>query len=105
MDFNNLEIQQHLKKVFFVPLNDAKGSQGLGSPYALWYEPELEATEGEGDNNGFLLGLFKHPAHSDPLDFTFFQAPLTFFLQAKVWLNTKQIIAKVKRVFLNMSKQ
>ena len=27
------------------------------------------------------------------------------FLQAKVWLNTKQIIAKVKRVFLNMPKQ
>ena len=26
------------------------------------------------------------------------------FLQAKVWLNTKQIIANVKRVFLNMSK-
>ena len=108
MDFNNLEIQQHfLKKSVFVPLNDAKGSQGLGSPYALWYEPELEATEGEGDNNGFLilLGLFKQPKHSDPLFFTFFQAPLTFFLQAKVWLNTKQIIAKIKRVFLNMSKR
>ena len=27
------------------------------------------------------------------------------FLQAKVWLNTKQIIAKIKRVFLNMSKR
>ena len=25
------------------------------------------------------------------------------FLQAKVWLNTKQNIAKVKRVFLNMA--
>ena len=66
---------------------------------------EEEATEGEGDNNGFLLGLLKHPVHPDPLGFIFFQAPLIFFLQAKVWLNTKQIIAKVKRVFLNMSKQ
>ena len=27
------------------------------------------------------------------------------FLQANVWLNTKQIIAKIKRVFLNMSKR
>ena len=52
-----------------------------------------EATEGEGDNFWYFLG------------FILLKAPFIFFLQAKVWLNTKQIIAKVKRVFVNMSKR
>ena len=55
-----------------------------------------EDTEEEGDNFWYLLGF---------LGLIFFHAPLIFFLQAKDWLNTKQIIAKIKRVFLNMSKR
>ena len=47
--------------------------------------------EGEGDNFWYLLG------------FILLKAPFIFFLQAKVWSNTKQIIANVKIVFLNMS--
>ena len=62
---------------------DAKG--------LIWDEPE--ATEGEGDNFWYLLG------------FILLKAPFIFFLQAKVWSNTKQIIANVKIVFLNMSKR
>ena len=91
-----------------------------------------EDTEGEGDNFWYPLGFFlkiflifflqakeQLISTSSDVDKVDFDDPedtkevleaegdnfLNLFLQANVWLNTKQIIAKAKRVFLNMSKQ
>ena len=73
----------------FLPCRDRPSNSNL------YKSDEEEAMEGEGDNFWYL-GL---------LGFILLKAPFIFFLQAKVWLNTKQIIAKVKRVFVNMSKR